>query len=515
LIIAFVGKPGEEPAESPVRSREPTGFLLSDFSRQRVFMGKTMDESQTLLAQYAAGSEEAFREIVERYLDLVYSTAFRLVSSDSHLAEDIAQIVFLDLARAARSISSEVRLGGWLHRHTCFVAAKMIRAQCRREAREKEALAMNTLERDETFSEAAQILDEAINQLGAGDRAAIVLRFFEDLDLRAVGEALGSNEDAAQKRVSRALEKLNRSLTRRGVKFSAAGLATALSSQAVSAAPAGMTAKIASNVLLMAPESAGFSFLKFMAFSKTKLAGVAALLLVSVSAPLFFNRDANARVAVLENEFHEQLANSANGQQENERLAKEIDRLRKNSARQAQETSDLRNEAKVLRQREAEVKSLRQQIHQLGMRRAKDQTPWQNRESMNARQWLTKAWYKAFHEYASAHAGKLPASFDEAEPYYPTNAVKGSTPASEHFEILYSGTLQALTNLDPNLEFMLFRERKLQPLLHNYGGTNYNKMGRFAADARGFQPWGSVPEGLTDSEFSDWERKILVPPGVQ
>jgi len=56
------------------------------------------------------------------------------------------------------------------------------------------------------------------------DRAAILLRYFEQLDLRSVGEALGTNEDAAQKRVTRALEKLHTLLKRQGVTLSAATL---------------------------------------------------------------------------------------------------------------------------------------------------------------------------------------------------------------------------------------------------------------------------------------------------
>src|SRR4051812_49065648 len=102
-----------------------------------------MSESANLLAEYAAGSEAAFREIVSRYIDFVYSAALRLVAGDAHLAEDIAQTVFLDLARAASSLSTDVRLGGWLHRHTCFVAAKTMRSNRRREIREREAVQMS------------------------------------------------------------------------------------------------------------------------------------------------------------------------------------------------------------------------------------------------------------------------------------------------------------------------------------------------------------------------------------
>src|SRR4051812_31296677 len=98
-----------------------------------------MTESRQLLLEYArTNSELAFRELVTRYVDLVYSSAVRLVDGDTHLAEDVAQTVFADLARVAKALSPQTMLGGWLHRHTCFVAAKMLRGERRRQARERQ-----------------------------------------------------------------------------------------------------------------------------------------------------------------------------------------------------------------------------------------------------------------------------------------------------------------------------------------------------------------------------------------
>jgi DNA-directed RNA polymerase specialized sigma24 family protein len=72
-----------------------------------------MTDHRTLLADYVAhGSEDAFRELVARYVDLVYSTALRLVNGDTHRAEDVTQMVFADLARQADALSKGVMLGG-------------------------------------------------------------------------------------------------------------------------------------------------------------------------------------------------------------------------------------------------------------------------------------------------------------------------------------------------------------------------------------------------------------------
>ena len=235
-----------------------------------------MTDSQRLLAEYATnGSEPAFRELVSRYLNLVYSTAIRLVGGDAHLAQDAAQTVFVDLARHARTLPRNVMLGGWLHRHTCFVALKMMRGERRRKFREKQAMAMNE---EQDYSEAnlaqiAPLLDEAINQLGAEDRTAILLRFFERRDLRSVGEALGGSENAAQKRVSRALEELRGLLKNRGVAFSAAALGTVLAGGVVTAAPAGLAVTISRVALTGAAAGTGttLTLLKLMTATQMKL----------------------------------------------------------------------------------------------------------------------------------------------------------------------------------------------------------------------------------------------------
>ena len=179
-------------------------------------------------------------------MNLVHSVALRLASGDSHLAEDVTQIVFADFAAMAPKLPEQVLLGGWLHQHTCFVTNRTLRTERRRRIRERQAAEMNS-QQDHTeanLARIAPILDEAIGRLGTSDRTAIVLRYFEQYDLRSVGEALGTTEDAAQKRVDRALEKLHVLLKHRGATLSAAALGTALATEAVTAAPAGLAGAV-------------------------------------------------------------------------------------------------------------------------------------------------------------------------------------------------------------------------------------------------------------------------------
>ena len=92
-------------------------------------------------------------------------------------------------------------------------------------------------------------LDDAMQQLPENDRTAIVLRYFEDQSLRHVGLALGATEDAARKRVSRAVEKLRTLLAKRGVSLTATGLASVLATDTVGAAPAHLVESFARNAL--------------------------------------------------------------------------------------------------------------------------------------------------------------------------------------------------------------------------------------------------------------------------
>ena len=110
-----------------------------------------MTDSRALLVEYAEnGAESAFQELVTRYIDLVYSTALRRVGGDAHLAQDVAQTVFLHLVRKARSLPQNVMLGGWLHQATGNVAATVMRTERRRQVRERQAVQMNTLQNDST-----------------------------------------------------------------------------------------------------------------------------------------------------------------------------------------------------------------------------------------------------------------------------------------------------------------------------------------------------------------------------
>ena len=270
-------------------------------------------EDHELLCEYVERrSDQAFAALVERHIDLVYSTALRSVQ-DTHLARDIVQKVFILLARKPGSIRNARVLAGWLYRTTRFTVASTLRTERRRREHERAAMELNTLQPDSpSLCQAlAPYLDEAMDALDPVDQGAVALRFFEGKSLRDVGQALGMSDDAAQKRVTRAVDKLRSYFARKGLATSSALVASALATHAAQAAPAGLAASVAAASLAKAAgggtAAAALKLIGIMTTTNLKITAVALLVLAAVSTPILLNHRARAAkpaepVAVVEPE---------------------------------------------------------------------------------------------------------------------------------------------------------------------------------------------------------------------
>jgi len=270
-------------------------------------MTKDPQTDTKLLREFAVAQDGAiFAEVVRRHIDFVYATALRQVNGDAHLASDITQLVFVDLAKKCSQVAQHPVLAGWLHTSTRYAAAQFIRSEERRRRREERAHAMIENDRPDAPTDQAgelqPLLDEVLGHLKPHERDALLLRFFERKTYLEVGQQLQLSETAARSCIDRALDKMQGLLARRGITSTAAALAASLSSLPTIAAPSGL----ASTVTGAAVAGVGVTGIAGIVLFMSKLpTAIAAALIVTgigaVSIELNANTKLHAQVDALAN----------------------------------------------------------------------------------------------------------------------------------------------------------------------------------------------------------------------
>ena len=323
-----------------------------------------MTDDLTLLREYARHqSETAFATLVTRYVNLVYSVALRQVG-DPHLAEEITQAVFVILARKTDSLDEKTILAGWLCRTARYAGANALTIQRRRQRREQEAHMQNILTGgsadpsqplpEQTWNQIAPLLDGAMETLGRKDHDALVLRFFENKNFAEVGAALGTGADTARMRVNRALEKLRKFFTKRGVSSTTAILAGAISANSVQATPAGLAATI--SAAAFAGTAATTSTLiaaatKTIAMTSLQKIAVTAALTVTIGAGIYQAKQA-----------HDARNAASKLQAEQKPLAMEIARLQAEDNKLSELLADAKDQKQLTQAQFNELLKLRGQL---------------------------------------------------------------------------------------------------------------------------------------------------------
>jgi RNA polymerase sigma factor (sigma-70 family) len=329
-----------------------------------------MMEDTELLQRYAESRDEpAFAELVRRHVNFVHSAALRQVNGDAHLAADVTQLVFTDLARKAAALAHHRVLAGWLFTSTRFAAAKAVRGEQRRRGRELEAQIMHELNDDAPTSlnweKARPVLDQVLGELGESDREAILLRFFEGRDYASVGARLHLTDNTARMRVERALEKLRTLLARRGVTSTSAALAAALANQAVVAAPAGLAASVTGAALAGGGIAAGTAaagagaWATFMSMTKLQV-GIASALAVAGATGFALQAQSNKQLAAEAASLRLDNAAIAALRAENLQLA-----------RTAAEVAEMRGDDAALARLNDEAAGLKERLQQVAQAESK------------------------------------------------------------------------------------------------------------------------------------------------
>jgi RNA polymerase sigma factor (sigma-70 family) len=480
------------------------------------------DDAQILRGYAENGAEDGFRELVDRHLPLVYSTALRMVGGDVHLAEDVSQRVFADVARKAGALSRHASLAGWLHRHATYTASKVVRTERRRAAREQEAVQMNALGDQESpgpdWTQVEPHLDQALDALGRSDREAVVLRFLQQRDLRSVGQALGCSDDAAQKRVTRAVDKLRRFLERRGVTLSAAGLSALLGGHATAAVPAGLAAVVSTGAVAAATAAAGVmgagitsTLTGLMTTEKITTATVSTLLIAGLGTPLALQHRANRNLEAENVVLRKQVELGRQGQAVDGLVAglsvdpDEIDRLRRENVelhRLRGEVALLRNHKQEVERMAAETAEARRELTQMARQLAEAQAAQRTTEQQQyyqsgiARMHFSKQWMLAIYLYTDARDGMVPARLTDAISYFEAGDEPIEGLSIDDLEIVYAGRLDEIS--EPARTIVL-REREPHPAPDGKWTRAY-----------GFADGHSEIRSQTTPDFSEWERERMM-----
>ncbi len=254
-----------------------------------------------LLRQFVQGhSQAAFSQIVSRHINFVYSVC-RRETGDAALAEDVTQVVFLILAQKAVTLRIETSLSGWLFQTARFASKNARRREAYRKMQEQKAQEQaaplgqgeNTL-----WNQVEPHLNAALAALSAKDREAVLLRFADGLSFPELSAALGTSENAARMRVSRAVSRLRQSFAGAGITLSAAVLTGFLAERTVQAAPPASVAlltKVGGSGAAVSPQ---VSFhlqgaVKAMTLSKITLTAAVALAIAAAISVPFVTRAQN------------------------------------------------------------------------------------------------------------------------------------------------------------------------------------------------------------------------------
>lgn len=461
-----------------------------------------MTPDSELLAVFArTNSEDAFAEVVERHVNLVHSAALRQVSGDAHLAHDVAQTVFTDLARKAGTLARRESLSGWLYTSAHFAAAKIIRTETRRRDREEKFMRepVNESAPETEWEKLRPALDAAMHELKESDREAVLLRYFENRPFTEVGAKLGLNENAARMRVERALEKLRNIFTKRGI-TTATALASVISANAIQIAPANLAATLTTASIATAGTGT-FTLLKIMTATKLKLA-LSALVVVGGITMFMIQKQALEKLRADNDLLTQQLTQL---QADNEGLSNQLAAVgdaKSLSDEQFNELLKLRGEVGVLRNQLGEIGKLREENKRL--QAAQLDPNAQRQEILDAEKQQhdvmmqklddAKQGVLAFILFADDNQKQFPTNFAQASLYTNTNYTEQ---IESHFDMTYQGSISSITNVS---ETIVLKEKQAWQALNGKWMKTYGF-------ADGHAEIRTEPNG----NFDDWESKHTIP----
>ncbi|MDA8215371.1 MAG: sigma-70 family RNA polymerase sigma factor [Nitrospiraceae bacterium] len=177
-------------------------------------------EEYSIIKQCMDGNAEIYAILVERYKNMVYNIAYRMLG-DTEAANDIAQESFISAYVALKDFKRGAKFSSWL----CSITINKCRDYLRSrkdnipidEIAETTIFKIPTPEDTVYKRQIGQGLQTALNELPEDYREVIVLKYIEWLDYKEMENILGINVNALKVRTYRGRELLKELLKERGI----------------------------------------------------------------------------------------------------------------------------------------------------------------------------------------------------------------------------------------------------------------------------------------------------------
>lgn len=173
------------------------------------------------MAAARAGDRAAFGRLVEAHARQVFRVCFRITGSEA-MAEDAVQETFIRAWRKLAGFDDRSAFSTWLHRVAVNSALEQLRREKRHAAEpepEADALAgpawtdgAPSPERETESAAASRHISIALTELSPLERAAFVMRHYQEQPLIEICEALGLKQSAAKQAIFRAVKKMRAAL---------------------------------------------------------------------------------------------------------------------------------------------------------------------------------------------------------------------------------------------------------------------------------------------------------------
>lgn len=171
-------------------------------------------KDQDIIDEVLKGQTNAFSELVDKYKDMVFTLAFRIMK-DKRLADEMSQTVFIKIYKKLNSFKGQSKFSSWIYRITYNTCLDELRKRGKNykfvqinDFTEHEVLTVESALDQMKKDELTETIKSGLEELPGEMAFLITLYYFEDNSIKEIAESLNIKENNAKVKLHRARLKL-------------------------------------------------------------------------------------------------------------------------------------------------------------------------------------------------------------------------------------------------------------------------------------------------------------------